>query len=361
MWKNTEVTRRLGLAAPIIQGPFGGAISSVDLVVAVCETGGLGSFGVHHLDANSIRDVASAIRARTSGPFALNLWIPLDDADDPEIDDAAFARYTELLQPYFTELGLETPQRPQRFAPPYAEQIEAVLEARPAVFSFVFGMPSQSVLQRCRELGIVTLGAATTVDEAIALEQAGIDMIVATGFEAGGHRVSFLRNAEDSLSGTFSLIPQVVDAVRIPVIAAGGIADARGIAAALALGAKGVQIGTAFLACKESNANATHRQMLFSPDARYTGLTRVFSGRLARGIRNRLMDELQPHAAQIPHYPIQNWLTGTMKRTAEARARADLMSLWCGQAAPLLTHRDARSLMTALVRETSSIIKAMGS
>ena len=360
MWKNTEVARRLGLAAPIIQGPFGGGISSVDLVVAVCETGGLGSFGVHHLDANGIRDVASRIRARTSGPFALNLWIPMDDADDPQIDDAALARNTDLLQPYFTELGLPTPRRPKRFAPPYAEQIEAVLEARPAVFSFVFGMPSQSVLKRCRELGIVTLGAATTVDEAIALEKAGADMIVATGFEAGGHRVSFLRGAEESLSGTFSLIPQVVDAVRIPVIAAGGIADARGIAAALALGAQGVQIGTAFLACEESNAGATHRKMLFSPDARYTGLTRVFSGRLARGIRNRLMHELQPHAAQIAQYPIQNWFTGIMKKAAGAQERSDLMSLWCGQAAPLLTHRDARSLMAALVKEMSLITKGVG-
>ncbi|MFB9240783.1 nitronate monooxygenase [Massilia antarctica] len=355
MWKNTEVARRLGLAVPIIQGPFGGAISSVDLVVAVCESGGLGSFGAHHLDANGIGDVASRIRARTSGPFALNLWIPLDDADDPRIDDAAFARNAQLLQPYLSELGLQIPQRPKRFAPPYAEQIEAVLAARPAVFSFVFGVPSQSVLKRCRALGIVTFGAATTVDEAITLEQAGVDMIVATGFEAGGHRVSFLRAAEESLTGTFSLVPQVADAVRIPVVAAGGIADARGIAAALALGAQGVQIGTAFLACTESNADSTHREMLFSPDARYTGLTRVFSGRLARGIRNRLMNQLQAHAAQIAPYPIQNWLTGMMKKAAAGQERSDLMSLWCGQSAPLLTHRDARSLMAALVKETSLI------
>ncbi|RTZ39239.1 nitronate monooxygenase [Candidimonas sp. SYP-B2681] len=358
MWKNTEVARRLGLAAPIIQGPFGGGISSVDLVVAVCEAGGLGSYGVHHLDAKGIREVAIQIRAGTSRPFALNLWIPLDDADDPQIDDATFVRNATLLEPYFTELGLASPRRPERFAPPYAEQIEAVLEARPAVFSFVFGIPSQSVLRRCRELGIVTLGAATTVDEAIALEHAGVDMIVATGFEAGGHRVSFLCSAEESLSGTFSLVPQVVDAVRIPVIAAGGIGDARGVAAALALGAHGVQIGTAFLACVESNADATHRKMLFSPEARYTGLTRVFSGRLARGIRNRLMNELQAHETQIPQYPIQSWFTGIMKKAAREQERSDLMSIWCGQAAPLLRHRDARSLMAALIKETSTITSA---
>ncbi len=360
MWKNTEVARRLGLDAPIVQGPFGGGISSVELVVAVCDRGGLGSFGVHHLDADGIADVAKRIRARTAKPFALNLWIPLDDADAPQLDDAAFARNAALLQPYFAELGIEAPPRPQRFMPAYAEQVEAVLAARPAVFSFVFGIPSDSVLQRCRELGIVTLGAATTVDEALALEQARVDMVVATGCEAGGHRVSFLHSAEESLSGTFSLVPQVVDAVRIPVIAAGGIGDARGIAAALALGAQGVQVGTAFLACEESNADPTHRQMLFSPAARHTGLTRVFSGRLARGIRNRLMDELQPHAAQLPQYPVQNWFGSVLKKAAVAQQRADLMSLWCGQAAPLLTHRNARALMAALVSETSSIMKAMG-
>lgn len=358
MWKNTEVARRLKLAVPVIQGPFGGGISSVALAAAVCDSGGLGSFGVHHLDAAGIGEVARCLRECTSGPFALNLWVPLGDADDPRIDDAAFARNAALLAPYFRELGLAMPQRPARFAPPYDEQIEAVLRARPAVFSFVFGIPAQSVLERCRTLGIVTLGAATTVDEAIALERAGVDMVVATGFEAGGHRVSFLRPAEESLYGTFSLVPQVADAVRIPVIAAGGIADGRGIAAALTLGAQGVQIGTAFLACRESNADAAHRRMLLGPDARHTALTRVFSGRLARGIRNRLLAELQPHAAQIPQYPVQNWFGGFMKKGAAAQDRPDLMSLWCGQAAPLIRHQDARAVMAALVAQTTAIFDA---
>jgi nitronate monooxygenase len=359
MWKNTEAARRLGLAAPIVQGPFGGGISSADLVVAVSEAGGLGSFGVHHLDGEGIRAVASQIRARTARPFALNLWIPLGDADDPHVDDAAFERSAALLRPYCDELGLAPPVRPARFAPRYADQIEAVLDVRPAVLSFVFGIPAADILERCRALGIVTLGAATTVDEAVALEQAGVDMVVATGFEAGGHRVAFLRKPEESITGTFALVPQVVDAVRIPVIAAGGIADGRGIAAALALGAQGVQIGTAFLACVESNAAPAHREMLFSPAARETGLTTVFSGRLARGIRNRLMDELQPHAAQLPPYPMQNWLTSVVKKAAAAQGRPDLMSLWCGQAAPLLAQRDARALMATLVEETTRVTRRL--
>jgi nitronate monooxygenase len=358
MWEDTEVSRRLGLMSPIVQGPFGGGISSVDLAVAVAEAGGLGSFGVHHLDAAGIGEVARQIRARTDKPFALNLWIPLDDADDPQIDDGDYARQVSLLRPYFEELKMNVPDRPVRFAPPYAEQVEAVLKARPAVFSFVYGIPAPAVLGRCKALGIVTMGAATTAEEARALELAGVDMVVATGFEAGGHRVSFLRSAERSLTGTLSLIPQVVDAVRLPVIAAGGIADGRGIAAAMMLGAQGVQIGTAFLACNESNAGDVHRNSLFAPQASETALTRIYSGRLARSIRNRLMTELDVHAADIAQYPVQNWLTGQLKQAAREQGREDLMSLWCGQSAPLLKYRSAGALMEALIEQTSRLMPA---
>lgn len=356
MWKNTEVTRRLGLDVPIVQGPFGGGLSSVELVAAVCEAGGLGSFGVHHLPAAHIRETAAQIRERTKRAFALNLWVPFEDSDEPRISDEEFAHNVALLRPYFDELGVPPPSRPQRFAPRYEEQVEAILDARPAVFSFVFGIPSAEVLRRCKELDIVTVGNATTPDEAVLLDKAGVDMVVATGFEAGGHRVSFLRNAEDCLTGTFALVPQVVDAIKAPVIAAGGIADGRGVAAALALGAQAVQIGTAFLACRESAAGDLHRQQLFSPHPKSTALTRVFSGRLARGITNRFMEELAPHQARILRYPVQNWLTGLLKKAAREQGRPDLMSLWCGQAAPLLRHHDAASLMEALVKETSAAL-----
>lgn len=356
MWQNTEVTRQLGLDVPIVQGPFGGGISSVELTSTVSEAGGLGSFGVHHLSGVQIRDLAAQIRARTRRAFALNLWIPLQDSEDPVLNDAEFARNAELLRPYFSELGVAVPQRPARFNPDYDEQVEALIEARPPAFSFVFGVLSADVLQRCREREIVTIGAATTTDEAVALEQAGVDMVVATGFEAGGHRPSFLRGATESLTGTFALVPQVVDAIKAPVIAAGGIADGRGIAAALAFGAQAVQIGTAFLACRESSASDLHRQMLFSPDARYTGLTRAFSGRLARGIRNRFMEELAPNEAGLLQYPVQNWFTGLLKRAAIEQNRPELMSLWCGQVAPLLKYRDAKSLIEALMEETERLI-----
>jgi nitronate monooxygenase len=354
MWQKTEVTRRLAIDVPIVQGPFGSGLSAVDLVVAVSEGGGLGSFGVHHLDAAGIRAIDAQIRARTRRTYALNLWISLGDSDDPQMSDAQWSAALELLHPYFTELRVPVPLRPKRFGPHYQEQVETLLELRPPVFSFVFGVPAPAVLDRCRSAGIATLGAATTPAEAKLLEDAGVDMIVASGFEAGGHRISFLREPEECLTGTMALIPQVTDAVRIPVIAAGGIADGRGIAAALKLGASAAQVGTAFLACDESNASALHRAKLFSADARRTTLTRAFTGRLARSIHNYFIDALADKEKLLPPYPVQAWLTAQLKAAALAANRADVISLWSGQGAPLLRHHRAGELLRSLVDETST-------
>ena len=353
MWKNTEFTRRLKLDLPIVQGPFGSGLSAVDLVVAVSEGGGLGSFGVHHLDGAGIRAIDAQIRARTARAYALNLWIPLGDSDDPRMTDEQWRAACELLRPYFDELRVALPARPARFGPYYQEQIETLLELRPPVFSFVFGVPSVEVLERCRSAGIATLGAATTPAEASVLEDAGVDMIVASGFEAGGHRVSFLREPEECLTGTLALIPQVVDTVKVPVIAAGGIADGRGIASALKLGAAAAQIGTAFLACEESNASPLHRARLFSEDARRTTLTRAFTGRLARSIHNDFIDALRGKESILAPYPVQAWLTAQFKTAALAANRADVMSLWAGQGAPLLKHRRARMLLASLTAEAA--------
>ena len=355
MWNDTPVTSRLKLDVPIIQGPFGSGLSAVDLVVAVSEGGGLGSFGVHHLDGAGIRDIAARIRARTARTFALNLWIPLGDSDDPRMSDEQWRAALELLAPYFANCGVPLPARPARFGPRYEEQVEALLELRPPVFSFVFGVPSADVLDRCRRAGIVTLGAATTPAEAKLLAAAGVDMIVATGIEAGGHRVSFLREPEECLTGTLALVPQVVDTVKVPVIAAGGMADGRGIAAALQLGAGAAQIGTAFLACEESNAAPLHRQMLFSDAARRTSLTRAFTGRLARSLHNDFIDAFAGKDELLPPYPVQAWLTAQFRAAALSAGRADIISLWSGQAAPLLKHRRAAQLLRNLVTETASL------
>lgn len=357
MWQDTRLTRRLGLKFPIIQGPFGSGISSVDLVASACNSGALGSFGVHHLDAQGIRNVALDIRARTDRPFALNLWIPMQ-GEASEVTEDDFQAALAPLKSIYAELDQLLPQRPRRLLPRYEEQIEALLEARPAVFSFVYGVPTPEVLQACRERNIITFGTATTPEEATLLADSGVDMIVATGFEAGGHRVSFLRPAEDCLTGTLALIPQVVDAVKIPVIAAGGIADGRGIAAAMMLGAQGVQIGTAFLACEESAASELHRALLHEVQPTQTALTRAFTGRLARGIRNGLIEEIAKSGEPIAPYPLRAWLFGQLKQAALRSNNTHRMALWCGQSAPLLKHRRAHELIDGLVAETTALLRS---
>jgi nitronate monooxygenase len=351
MWHETEVGRRLGIRYPIIQGPFGGGGSSGALTALVSNAGGLGSFGVHTFTPREIAETASEIRKLTERPFALNLWLPNGRVPNPSDED--FERNFSLLDGYYRELGIARPPRPESFGQNFEAQVRALLEAMPAVFSFVFGIPDQSILEECRQRNIVTLGTATTSDEAAALDDAGVDCIVASGFEAGGHRGAFLRAAEDSLVGTFALIPQVVDRVKAPVVAAGGIADVRGIRAALALGAQGVQIGTAFLACQESAATEPHRELLFDRRASDTVLTKAFTGRLARSIRNRFTDEMKAHEAALAPFPIQLWLAGTLSKVSRAQGRTDFVSLSAGQSANLLRHRSARALFDELIFEMS--------
>jgi len=349
MWSSTKLTNLLNIQYPIVQGPFGGGLSSVALTAAVSNAGGLGSFGMQPFHASEIIATCEAIRQQTDKPFNINLWVNDRDARLVDFDNADYQALTDLFKPYFDEMGLEIPPRPQDLGAQYEEQLQAIFEVKPAVFSFVFGIPTADVLDKCRSLGIKTVGTATTVDEAIALENAGVDAIVATGMEAGGHRVSFLRSAEDSLTGLFALIPQVADAVKIPIIAAGGIADARGIKAAMTLGADAVQIGTAFLATSQSNATQEHKDRLFSPDARYTTLTKIFTGRLSRGLKNRLTEELKDKTHLVAPYPIQGKFLNYLK------SNPDFKSLWSGQSAALLKHKDAKVLIEALVRDMAQL------
>jgi nitronate monooxygenase len=341
----TDATRRLGIAHPVIQGPFGGGLSSAHLAATVSNLGGLGSFGVEALAPDDIIMLAADLRARTQKPFNFNLWVSVADPGGETIDDAAFERVWQAFAPYYRELGVEKPTRPQRFHQPFEDQFEALLEAAPPVFSFVFGIPTADQLARCRKRGIVTVGTATSIAEAVALDEAGVDAIVATGSEAGGHRVSFLAPAEDSLMGTFALIQLVASRVKAPVIAAGGIVDAKGVRAALALGAHAVQVGTGFLACEESGTTDAHRAALFSPQVLDTALTRTFTGRLSRGLKNRLAAEM-PKA--VAPYPIQSWFASQLKAAARKQARTDLVSVWSGQIAPNLTHHTAPALMAEL-------------
>ena len=318
---NSAAARRLGVRYPIIQGPFGGGLSTVQLTASVADLGGLGSFGAHQLPPEAIGALVREIKAHTSRPFAVNLWVsnrdPGGDALTPEQFDAAFALY----EPYYRELGLTKPARPVTFGESFEEQARALIESEPPAFSFVFGVPSADLLAACRKRGIVTIGAATSIAEAYQLDQAGVDLIVASGFEAGGHRPAFLRRAEESLMGTFALTQLLADRVRAPVIAAGGIVDGRGARAALALGAQAVQLGTAFLACEESGATAQHRAVLFSARAEQTTLTRAYTGRLARGVPNRIVELMAPRAAELPPFPVQSWFVSKL-RAADAAAVA---------------------------------------
>lgn len=356
MWQRTPFTDRLGIELPIIQGPFGGGLSSVELAETVSNNGGLGSFGAHHLPPDQIGAVVADLRRSTSRPFAVNLWVSNEDESLKRFSTGEFARHLARLEPFYAELGVPLPQFPDRFGERFEHQVEALLEARPPVFSFVYGIPDRRILDACKARGIVTIATITTVEEAETAEAAGVDLLVATGFEAGGHRVSFLHRSEDVLTGTMSLVPQVRDRVRLPVIAAGGIADGRAIAAAMMLGADGVQIGTAFLACDESNASAPHRDALFSDEAKRTMLTRAFTGRLARGIRNRYAEEMSVFEGDFAPYPAQSWMAAGFKPAAIAQGRSDLISLWAGQSAGLLKHRRAKDLLHALATGTESAL-----
>lgn len=356
-WRSTPFTRMLGIDVPVVLGAFGGASSS-ELVAAVSNAGGLGSYGLYGLPAERIREVADDLRARTDRPFVLNLWLPLDGHEYDIPSDEQFSEYLRPLLPYFEELGLPAPTPPARYLPSFEEQLDAVVEARPAALSFVFGVPSETVLTRCRQAGIVTIGTATTPDEARLLAAGGIDAIIATGMEAAGHRVSFLRRPEESLVGTMALVPRVVDAVDVPVIAAGGIGDGRGVAAALTLGADAALLGTAFLACDESAASSAHRGRLWSEAAETTVVTRAFSGRAARGVPNRMSRELGDTGDGLAPFPVQGWLAGRIKAEAVRREDPELMSLWAGQGAPLIRHHRAADVIAAIERDVDRLLGA---
>jgi nitronate monooxygenase len=353
-WTRNRLTAKLGINYPIIQGPLGG-LSSQRLTAQVSNFGGLGSFGAQARTPEEIKDLIVEIRSMTSKPFAMNLWVSMEDEGARTSDAGAFNRSLAPLAVYLQALGvarpLYQPYSPQRFE----DQARALLDANVPVFSFIFGIPGREILDECRAKGIVTIGTATTPEEAVALEQAGVDAIVASGFEAGGHRGSFLRSAEDSLTGTVALVPQVVDAVDVPVIAAGGIADSRGFIAALALGAEAVQMGTVFLVSEASGATRLHREALLGNQAKRTSLTKGFTGRLARGIHNRLLEEVNRKGTEILPYPLQRALVRNLSVAAEAAGRSDLLPLWAGQSAPLARTTDATAFLTSLVEEVSEI------
>ncbi len=356
MWYNTKVTKLLGIQYPILQGPFGGNLSTAELVAAVSNAGGLGGYGAYTLSPQELIEVNNKIKAATGKPYNINLWVSDDDTQDGTVTGEQYEEVKKLFKPWFDEAGIPLPEQPAPFKSRFENQVQVILDIRPKVFSFVFGIPSAAILEQCRKTGIKTAGAATTIDEAIALEEAGVDMIIASGFEAGGHRPSFLAPAEQSTMGTFVLLQLLKEKVKTPVVAAGGIANGRGIAAAFTLGADAAQVGTAFLACDESGALPVHRNMLFSDDAKYTSLSRAFTGRLGRGITTSLAKGLIGKESGFLPFPLQATFMSSLRNAALKQEKWNMILFWGGQIAPILTHRKATTLMHSLIEETTAIM-----
>lgn len=356
MWNVNVLTRLLKIDYPLIQGPFGGGFSTAELTASVSNVGGLGSFGAHNLNPEGIRAKVSEIKSLTSHPFAMNLWVSSAETTTPSPSRGTYTEIATHYRNYFSKFGLQPPTYPEKFGEDFESQVEALIEAAPPVFSFVFGIPSAQILARCRSKGIVTIGAATTLDEALAVEAAGVDAVVLSGLEAGGHRPSFLRSAEESLTGLGALVSVVAEKVKIPLIAAGGIADARGCAATRLLGAQGFQLGTAFLACAESGASSVHKEIIFSPRARNTTLSRSYTGRLARFIENDFLKAMRESQTPYLPYPAQNYFLGELKKVSALAGDCEVTPLYAGQSASLVVHRHAKDLMAALVRGIPEIL-----
>ncbi|MBV8129201.1 MAG: nitronate monooxygenase [Planctomycetaceae bacterium] len=318
----------VGVELPIIQAPMAGVQGSA-LAVAVSNAGGLGSLPCALLSPDALRKELAAIRAQTVKPFNVNFFC--HEPPSPSAEREAAWRAT--LAPYYEEFGLDVSRIAEGGGrAPFSSEVADVLdEFRPAVVSFHFGLPSAELLARVRTWGSKVFSSATTVDEARWLEARGIDAIIAQGFEAGGHRGMFLSEDLDTQVGTLALVPQIVKAVKTPVIAAGGIADANGVAAALALGAAGVQVGTAYLLCPEVIISAVHRAALKSEAARYTALTNVFTGRPARAIVNRVMREVGPISGAAPAFPLAASAIAPLRAKAESLGSGDFSPLWAGQ------------------------------
>jgi nitronate monooxygenase len=349
----TELTERLGLDHPIILAPMGGA-TTVDLAVAACEAGALGCLASAYLTPDKIREESRQLKARTRRHFGNNLFISQPGPSEPANSRVALNHVAR----FHSELGLPPPAFPVFTGEGFEEKLAAVLDGGAPVFCFTFGIPSSGAMEAIKARDVYVIGTATTVDEAIELERAGVDAVVAQGSEAGAHRGTFASTFEAAMIGTMALVPQVVDAVKIPVVASGGIMDGRGIAAALALGASAVQMGTAFLTCDEAGIAEAYKEAILNAREQNTRVTRAFSGRPARGIVNRFMEETEgaAEAGAILPYPLQNMLTRPMRNAAAKQGRAEYLSLWAGQGVRLARRQSASDLIARLLRETEAAI-----
>jgi nitronate monooxygenase len=353
MWPRTDLQKLLGISHPIIQAPMASATTPA-LAAAVSNAGALGSLGCAVLPPGSVREQVVAVKGATNRAFNVNFFVHRM----PQPDPAAAARMRAQLEPYFDELGLgAVPEAEAALSPFDDEMLELMLELRPAVVSFHFGLPEADAVGRLKNAGCTIISSATTAAEARRLEADGADAIIAQGYEAGGHRGCFTDTPGAGTVGTMALVPQVADAVRVPVIAAGGIADGRGIAAAFALGAAGVQIGTAFLRCPETSIAPHYREALAHASDESTQVTRAFTGRPARALRNRFTTEMEAGDREALAFPLQASLTAPFRALAGRPAAPDFAPMWAGQAAALARDVPAATLVEILVKEAAAAMR----
>jgi nitronate monooxygenase len=344
------------LKLPVIQAPMAGfGINTAELVLASSRAGALGSIAAAYCTPEQVRKDVAAVHAATDRPFAINLFAPTADPERP----GNTAAMLEFLSGWHADFGLPAPAIPEQTSEPFPAMMELLLELNPPVVSFTFGLLPPAVMQEIKSRDMFVIGTATTVQEAVLLGSAGVDAIVAQGAEAGGHRGSFAAKRGFGDVGLMALLPQVVDAVRIPVIASGGIMDGRGIVAALALGAVGVQMGTAFLVTRESGAPACYKKRVLESNDESTAFTTAFSGRAARGIENRFMQEMnQAGIAPLP-YPWQNALTRPLRKAGVAAGDSEVLSLWAGQGSPLARERSVQELVDFLEAGWDHAVQAL--
>jgi nitronate monooxygenase len=356
MWPDRRIIELFKTEFPIVLAPMAGVMDA-DLVIAAALGGALGSLPCAMISAEKAREQVNIIRQRVSAPINLNFFCH----EPVEADPAREAGWKQRLESYHQELGLDpaAPVNAANRAPFDAAFCEVVEELKPEVVSFHFGLPDQALLRRLKAAGCLVMGSATIVREAIWLEENGADVIIAQGAEAGGHRGMFLTENIAEQPGTFALVPQVVDAVQVPVIAAGGIADGRGIAAAFALGAAGVQIGTAYLRCPESRVTAPARVALAQARDDCTVITNVMTGRPARGVPNRVMREAGPISPHAPAFPRAATALGPLKAAAEKLGKVDFTNLWAGQAVRMGTDIPAAELTRALAGSALARMSAL--
>lgn len=350
-----EFTERLGIEYPLIQAPMAGGVTTTELVVAVSDCGGLGMVGAGYLTPVQLREQIREIKKNTTKPFGVNLFVPTSI----QVSENAIREANQLLKPHLDKFNLKVetvPTETEMEVEQFEEQLKVIMEERVPICSFTFELPTDEQVSLLKEHGVLLIGTATNVQEAILTEQRGMDMVVVQGTEAGGHRGTFL-NDNQSLIGLMSLIPQVVDKVSIPVIAAGGIMDGRGMSASLCLGAVGIQMGTAFLTCKESGAADIHKKAIIQATDDDAVLTRSFSGKWARGLNNHFIKEMKKHENEWPNFPIQNRLTKALRQAATRENDKDFMSLWSGQSPTLAKRQTVKELILTTITETNAIMR----